>query len=233
MKNVWAILVWGVLIFAIGTYLDKVREMLMGGGDPVNTAILQFGVGLALVVAVVLAGRWVKRWSGGMRVGDWWIAGAAAWLLEGGYVWKLEPRRMLDLLIHDTFFNIFFPHAAIGVAVIFGMIGMVYLSFSSVMGRKMNRVMGFLHFWISLAALYVVLWMQSYKYVNVTNIAEGMWGLEMRTFQSWQRSQIVGWAYAGLTALFVAAQLMFVGNLLAGLLFARKRRQRAADGRFR
>ncbi|HUB62731.1 MAG TPA: hypothetical protein VL978_18580, partial [Puia sp.] len=61
MKKSSAILIWGVLVFAIGTYLDKVREMLMMGGDPVVTYILRFGVALVLVVLVVLVGGWLKR----------------------------------------------------------------------------------------------------------------------------------------------------------------------------
>ena len=62
MKKFWAILIWGVLVFGIGTYLDKVREMLMMGGDPMVTYILRFGVGLVLVILAVLVGRWLKRW---------------------------------------------------------------------------------------------------------------------------------------------------------------------------
>jgi hypothetical protein len=56
MKKLWAILIWGVLVFGIGTYLDKVREMLMMGGDPVVTYILRFGIGLVLAVLAVLIG---------------------------------------------------------------------------------------------------------------------------------------------------------------------------------
>jgi len=155
------------------------------------------------------------------------VAGAAAWLIQAGYVWWMEPKRTLDLLVHDTIFVIYYPHAAIGVAVIFGVIGAVYLSFPLVTGRSMKVVLGRLHFWVSLAALYVVLWMESYKYVST----DGTWGFEFRSFRVWQTSQVVGWAYTGLTILFVAVQVLFAGNLV-GSLFSRGRR-RAANGRFR
>lgn len=201
----------------------------MMGGDPVLTYILRFGVGLMLVVVVVLVGRWLRRWIGQrLGPGEWFVAGAVAWLIQGGYVWWMEPKRTLDLLVHDTFFVIYYPHAAIGVALIFGVIGVVYLSYRSATGRSMNRVIGRLHFWVSLAALYVVLWMESYKYVNV---AEGIWGFETRSFRAWQTSQVVGWAYTVLTGLFVAVQVLFAGNLV-GSLFSRGRR-RGVNGWFR
>jgi cytochrome c oxidase subunit I len=227
MKKLWAILIWGVLVFGIGTYLDKVREMLMTGGDPLVTYILRFGVGLVLVVLVVLARTWSRRAAGRLEPGGWFMAGALAWLIQAGYVWWMEPKRTLDLLVHDTFLIIYYPHAAVGAALVFGVIGVVYLSYPSVTGRSMNGVLGRLHFWVSLSALYVVLWMVSYKYVS----ADGTWGFEFRSFRAWQTSQVVGWAYTGLTALFVAVQVLFAGNLV-GSLFSRERR-RAGNGRFR
>jgi|GEM_PF-5504431 heme/copper-type cytochrome/quinol oxidase subunit 1 len=227
MKKFWAILIWGVLVFGIGTYLDKVREMLMMGGDLYLNYVIRFGLGLVIVILVVLAGRWTRRGAGGMEPGEWFVAGAVAWLLQAVYMWWLEPKRTLDLLVHDTFFVLYYPHAAIGVAIVFGVIGVVYLSYRSVTGRSMNGVLGRLHFWVSLAALYVVLWMASYKYVS----SDGTWGFEFRSFRAWQTSQVVGWAYTGLTALFVAMQVLFAGNLV-GSLFSRGKR-RGVDGRFR
>jgi heme/copper-type cytochrome/quinol oxidase subunit 1 len=227
MKKLWAILIWGVLVFGIGTYLDKVREMLMTGGDPFMTYVIRFGMGLVLAVLVVVAGRWTRRGAGGMGPGEWFVAGAVAWLLQAGYMWWMEPKRTLDLLVHDTFFVIYYPHVAVGVAVVFGVIGVVYLSYPSVTGRSMSGVLGRLHFWVSLAALYVVLWMVSYKYVS----SDGTWGFEFRSFREWQTSQVVGWAYTGLTGLFVAVQVLFAGNLVGSLFGGRRRR--GVDGRFR
>jgi heme/copper-type cytochrome/quinol oxidase subunit 1 len=225
MKKVWAILIWGVLIFGIGTYLDMVRGMLMAGSDPMITAVFRFAVGLVLVVVVVLVGRWLRRWTGkGLGPGEWFVAGAVAWVIQGGYMWQVEPGRTLDLVVHDTFLIIFYVYAAAVVAVVFGVIGLIYLTYPMVMGRALNRIMGCLHFWVSIGALYVVLWMESYKYVSVT---EGSWGFGMWGVRNWQTSQVVGWAYTGLAILFVAVQVVFGGNLVASLFWRRRRLRRS------
>jgi cytochrome c oxidase subunit 1 len=217
MKKVLAILIWGVLIFAIGTYLDKVRAMMMLGWDATLTAYFRFAVGLVLVVLVVLAGRWLRRWMQGKRLepGAWFVAGTVAWGLQAAYARWIEPRQLLDLVIHDTYFVMTYVFAAVGMAVVFGVIGVVYLSYPLVTGRPLNAVLGYLHFWATLAALYVVLWMESYD--NGLNLPRGY--LEYRSFQT---NQAVGWAYEGMAILLVAVQAVFVGNLLWSLFWRRK-----------
>jgi cytochrome c oxidase subunit I len=219
MKKVWAILIWGVLIFAIGTYLDMVRGMLMGGSDPMITAVFRFAVAFVVVMVVVLVGRWLRRWTGKrLRPGEWFVAGAVAWMLQGAYARWVEPLRTLDMVVHDTYFVMTYVFAVVGVAVIFGVIGAVYLSYPLVTGRTLNAVLGYLHFWATLAALYVVLWMESFD--NGLNLPKGY--LEYRNFQT---NQAVGWAYEGMAILLVGVQVVFVGNLVASL-FRRRRRMR-------
>ncbi|HTR28397.1 MAG TPA: hypothetical protein VMH27_03955 [Puia sp.] len=218
MKNVWAIVVWGVLIFAIGTYLDKVRGMLMAGGDPVMVYVIRFGIGLALAAFVVLVGRWVRRWSGGMSPGRWFVAGALAWLIEGSYGWGMDPARTIDIQVHDTMFVIGHFQAVCAVVVLYLMIGIIYFQ-----GRGMNRVLGYIHFFATHAALYVLLWMQ---YLNPAYQVR-----RYLEFSEFIQYQMVSKAYEAMAIVIVTANLLFVVNLFL-LLFSRGRR-RAPDGRFR
>jgi heme/copper-type cytochrome/quinol oxidase subunit 1 len=220
MKNVWAILVWGVLIFAIGTYLDKVRKMLMGGGDPVVVVYaLRFGLGLVLVVVAVLVGRWVRRLlKGGLEPGGWFVAGALAWVIEGGYGCWTDPRGTIDIQLHDTLYVIARLYAVGGVVILYLLIGLIYYQ-----GRGMNRVVGYVHFFATHAALFVLLWMQ---YLNPA--------YQVRRYLEWhefQQFQMVSEGYDVMAVVFVTAQLLFVVNLFL-MLFSRGTR-RAANGRFR
>jgi heme/copper-type cytochrome/quinol oxidase subunit 1 len=220
MKKLWAILIWGVLVFGIGTYLDKVREMLMAGGDLMVTYILRFGVGLGLAVLVVLVGRWLKRWLGrnGLGPGDWFMIGAVAWAVQGGYGWWMDPRQTVDIQIHDTMFVIWRLHAIGAVVALFVVVGLIYY-----FGRGMNRVLGFIQFFVTFAALFVLLWI---RYFNPA--------YQVRGYLAWkefQQFEMVSQAYWAMALLLVAAQLLFVVNLFL-MLFSRGRR-RAADGRFR
>jgi hypothetical protein len=219
MKKSTAILVWGVLIFAIGTYLDQVRVMILMGDDPVTTYILRFGVGLALAVLVVLLGRGLRRWLGGKGLGpgDWFMAGALAWLAWGAYGLWQGPGQLMEFLLHDTLFIAARWHVAAGVFLLYVLTASVYF-----LGRVMNRVMGFIHFFVTHAAMYVLLWM---RYFNPAYQVKGY--LDYHEFQDYN---MVSWAYVSMAILLLAAQLLFLVNLI--LLFFRKGRRRGVNGRF-
>jgi hypothetical protein len=220
MKKFWAILIWGVLVFGIGTYLDKVREMLMMGGDPMVTYIVRFGVGLVLVILAVLVGRWLKRWLGrnGLGPGDWFMIGAVAWAIDGGYGWWMDPRGTLDIQIHDTMYVIWRPDIIGAVVGLFVVVGLIYY-----FGRGLNRVLGFIHFFVTFAALFVVLWI---RFFNPAYQVRGY-----LAWQEFQRYEMVSQAYWAMALVLVAAQVIFVVNLFL-MLFGRGRR-RGVDGRFR
>jgi cytochrome c oxidase subunit 1 len=220
MKKFSAILIWGLLVFAIGTYLDKVREMVMMGGDPFMTYVIRFGVGLGLAVVVVFAGGWLKRWLGrnGLGPGDWFMIGAVAWMIEGGYGWWMEPRWTVDMMIHDTMFVIAHVHLISAIVLLYVLTGTIYY-----LGRGMNRIMGYVHFVVTHAALYLLFWMKNFDQAyQVPGYLE---------YHEFQNHEIVSGAYLVMALLLVAAQLLFVVNLFV-MLFSGGRR-RAADGRFR
>lgn len=203
MKRLWAILIWGVLIFAIGTYLDRVREMLMLGIDPTVIYIVRFGVGLVLAVLVVLVGRWLRRWLGGhgLGPGDWFMIGAVAWVIQGGYGWWMDSGRTVDIEIHDTIFVLARWQMIGGLLVLYVVMGLIYY-----LSRGMNRVLGFVHFFVTHAALYLLLWMRDfYPAYEVKGYLE---------YHEWIDYNVISGAYLGMAMLLVAAQLLFVGNLV-------------------
>jgi hypothetical protein len=220
MKKLWAILIWGVLVFGIGTYLDKVREMLMMGDDPFMTYVIRFGVGLVLAVLSVLVGGWLKRWLGrnGLGPGDWFMIGAVAWAIQGGYGWWMDPREHLDIVIRDSIFVIFRLQLISAMVLLYVLIGAIYY-----LGRGMNRIVGYVHFVVTHAALYLLFWMKDF---NPAYQVKGY--LEYHEFQNYK---MVGGAYLAMALVLVAAQLLFVLNLFL-MLFSRGRR-RGVDGRFR
>jgi hypothetical protein len=220
MKKFWAILIWGVLVFGIGTYLDKVREMLMMGGDPVMTYILRFGVGLMLAILVVLVGRLLKRWLGrnGLGPGDWFMIGAVAWAIQGGYGWWMDPRGIVDVAVHDTYFVISRLYANCAMVLLYVLTGAIYY-----LGRGMSRVLGYIHFLVTHAALYLLLWMRNFDPAyQVPGYLE---------YHEFQNDKMVSGGYFVMAMLLLAAQLLFVVNLFV-MVFSRGRR-RGVDGRFR
>ncbi|HEV3411243.1 MAG TPA: hypothetical protein VG101_02140 [Puia sp.] len=224
MKKVWAILIWGVLVFAIGTYLDKVRELLMSGNDLVQTYVVRFGIGFVLVIVVVLVGKGLRKWVGrnnGLEPGDWFMIGAVAWVIEGGYGWLMDPRQTVDIRLYDTMFVIARLQAIGAVVILYALIGVIYYQWP-----RMNKSLGFIHFFVTQAALYVMLWM---RYFNPAYEVRGY--LEWHEFQKYQ---FVSGGYEVMALLVVVAQVLFVLNLFLMLISrVRRVRRRSANGRFR
>ncbi|HLI92708.1 MAG TPA: hypothetical protein VKU83_03840 [Puia sp.] len=219
MKRIAAILVWGLLLWGIGTFLDQVRSMLMMGGDPVKTYIVRFGFGFGLVIIVVLAGRWFgPRMLG---TGDWFMAGVVAWVVQGGYGWTRATTTgagpTFDINVHDTYFAVATSHLIAGIVLLYMLLGLIYY-----MSRGMNRILGNVHFFVTHAALFVLFWMQ---YFNPAYQVKGY--LEWHEY--YQSFVVVDWAYAGMAILLVAVQVLFLVNLL---LMAFSRARQRQDRRF-
>jgi cytochrome c oxidase subunit 1 len=216
MKNFWAIFIWGVVIFGVGTFLDKVRTMLISGESPAVMSVFRFAAGFALVVIVVLVQRWLQKWmKDGMAPTAWWCAGALAWGLQAGYGRWVERRRPVDIQTHDTIFVVDYYHVGLGVAVLLLAIAAMYYSYSVVTRRTLRTVLGHIHFWLTFSALYVVLWLPSYY--TYTGMEKQLTYLEF---------QEVNWAYRCMAILLAAAQLLFVFNMVYSLLRKRRRSRR-------
>ncbi|HXD76544.1 MAG TPA: hypothetical protein VN616_01990 [Puia sp.] len=217
MKKATAILVWGVPLWAIGTWLDQVRMMLMLGEDVQTTYWIRFGAGLALAAVVVLAARGLRRWTGKrMMPGDWFMSGAVAWSLQGLFNWRTGVIQDMDVQIHDTYIVVPHTHVYSGVILLFVLLGVLYYT-----GRAMNRVLGLLHFTITHAALFVLFWM---KYFNPA--------YQVKEYLDYHEFQTLGtttWGYEVMAALLLAAQLLFTINLF--ISFFRRTRRTGRTGR--
>jgi cytochrome c oxidase subunit 1 len=215
MKNVSAILIWGVMVFAVGAFLDRARTMLMTDVGPLVTYGFRFVVGFVLVVVIVLVRRLLRKWMADEQLGPggWFGAGAIAWALQGVYVWLTEPRRTLDLHVHDRYFVISYLYVAVEVSAVFWAFAALYYSYKVVTRRSMSPVLGKVHFWVTHAALYVVLWLEYYKYPVKTN----------PEFLDWVTNREVSLGYELMASALLGAQVLFVFNMIYSLLRKRKR----------
>jgi cytochrome c oxidase subunit 1 len=177
--------------------------MLMRGADATFTYVIRFGVGLGLAALVVLVGRGSRGWLGrdGLGTAEWFWTGTVAWFAQGCYMSRLAPGRTMDFQVQDTYFVIEHFHVEMGVVLLLGVIGFVYY-----LGRPMNRVLGYIHFWVSYAALFVLFWME---YYNPAYLVKGY--LDYHEYQGYR---VVDTAYIVMALLLVAAQGLFVVNLV-------------------
>ena len=82
--------------------------------------------------------------------------GLVSFFISGGLTGIILGDSALDINIHDTYFVVAHFHIVMGSSAIFGMLAGVYHWFPRMFGRMMNNRLGYVHFWLTLIAVYGV-----------------------------------------------------------------------------
>src|SRR5690606_9816623 len=82
--------------------------------------------------------------------------GLVSLFISGGLTGIFLGNATLDINLHDTYFVVAHFHLVMGSAAIFGMFAGIYHWFPRMYGRYMNNTLGYIHFWITFAAAYLV-----------------------------------------------------------------------------
>jgi cytochrome c oxidase subunit 1 len=82
--------------------------------------------------------------------------GLVSLFISGGLTGIILGDSALDINVHDTYFVVAHFHVVMGASAIFGMLAGVYHWFPRMFGRMMNKTLGYVHFWLTLIAVYGV-----------------------------------------------------------------------------
>ncbi|MGY3053960.1 cytochrome c oxidase subunit 1 [Pedobacter sp. UYEF25] len=139
-------LVWGHHMFVTG------MSPLLGGVFMVSTLIIA-------VPSAVKTFNWLATlWRGNIRFTPAMLfaIGLVSFFISGGLTGIWLGNASLDITLHDTYFVVAHFHLVMGSAAIFGMLAGVYHWFPKMFGRMMNPKLGYLHFWFTFIAAYMV-----------------------------------------------------------------------------
>ncbi len=169
---------------------------------------------LTLIIAVPSAVKTFNYlatlWRGNIRFTPAMLfaIGLVSLFISGGLTGLYLGNAALDINLHDTYFVVAHFHLVMGSAAMFGMLAGVYHWYPRMFGTLMNEKLGYLHFWLTFAAVYMVFFPMHFmgldgvprRYYNFTGF-EWMqeWG-DLNKFIS--ISAILG----------TAAQLIFIWN---------------------
>lgn len=169
---------------------------------------------LTLIIAVPSAVKTFNYlatlWRGNIRFtpGMLFAIGLVSLFISGGLTGLYLGNAALDINLHDTYFVVAHFHLVMGSAAMFGMLAGVYHWYPRMFGTLMNEKLGYLHFWLTFAAVYMVFFPMHFmgldgvprRYYNFTGFEwMGEWG-DLNKFIS--ISAILG----------TAAQLIFIFN---------------------
>lgn len=196
-------------LFAISILSFQVwaHHMFVTGMNPYLGA---FFVLLTLLIAVPSAIKvfnWLATiWRGNIQftVPALFAIGFVSTFISGGLTGIWLGNSALDLHLHDTYFVIAHFHLVMGVSAFFGMFGGIYQWFPKMFGRRMNKTLGYIHFWVTLVGAYLIFWPMHY---------EGLAGMPRRyyNYDAWYTFK----PFEGLnTFISVVAIIVFLAQLL-------------------
>jgi cytochrome c oxidase subunit 1 len=207
----------GLLGFAVWGH-----HMFVSGMNPYASR----GFGLATIAITIPSSIEVIQWlatilAGGLRRATplLFTLGFVSLFIAGGLTGPILAQPILDSYLHNTFFVVAHFHLVMGMAGIFALFAAVYYWFPLLTGRMMSERLGRWHFWLSLIGAYTVFFPMHFA---------GLGG-EPRQYAQLEgtANYLAPWMplqkFITVAAfLLVAAQLLFLWNLLRSLRHGEK-----------
>src|SRR5260221_12827282 len=210
-------------MFAILTlsFMVWAHHMFVSGLNPILGSVFVLLTLLIAVPSAVKVFNWITTlWRGNIRFtpGTLFCIGFVSTFISGGLTGIWLGDSTIDIQLHDTYFVVAHFHLVIGTSAMFGMLAGIYHWFPKMFGRFMNPVLGYIHFWVTLAAAYLIFWPMYY---------EGLAGMPRRYFD------FTGWIsfnqFGGLNIfisavpmLLFAVQLIFLYNFFSSIFKGEK-----------
>ena len=203
VSSMFAILILSFTVWA--------HHMFVSGMNPILGSVFVLMTLLIAVPSAIKVFNWITTlWKGNIRYTPAMLftIGFVSTFVSGGLTGIFLGDSTIDIQVHDTYFVIAHFHLVMGISSVFGMFAGIYHWFPKMFGRFMNSTLGYVHFWITLAAAYLIFWPMYY---------EGLAGMPRRyfDFSNWVSFN----QFAGLNT-FISAiailsflvQLVFVFN---------------------
>ena len=152
----------GIMFLA---FIVWAHHMFMTGMNPFLGSVFML---LTLIIAVpsaVKAFNYITTmWRGNIIFTPAMLfsIGLVSFFVSGGVTGIILGNSALDIQLHDTYFVVAHFHLVMGSAAFFGMVAGVYHWFPKMFGRMLNPTLGYIHFWITFAGVYLVFFPQHY-----------------------------------------------------------------------
>jgi cytochrome c oxidase subunit 1 len=214
-------MVGSLLTIAALSFLVWAHHMFVTGLNPFLGSIFVLLTLLIAIPSAIKVFNWLTTiWKGNIRFTPacLFCIGFVSTFISGGLTGIWLGNSTIDIHVHDTYFVIAHFHLVMGVSAIFGMFAGVYHWFPKLYGRFMNNTLGYLHFWISLIAAYLIFWPMHY---------EGLAGMPRRyyDYSNWESfKQFIPLNHFISMVAIVAffAQFLFLFNFFFSIFKGRK-----------
>lgn len=152
-------MVGSIMAIAFLSFIVWGHHMFVTGMNPFLGSVFTFTTLLIAIPSAVKAFNYITTlWKGNLQFtpGMMFSIGLVSTFITGGLTGLILGDSALDINVHDTYFVVAHFHIVMGLSAIFGLFAGVYHWFPKLFGRRMNKNLGFIHFWVTFIAAYGV-----------------------------------------------------------------------------
>jgi cytochrome c oxidase subunit 1 len=150
-------MIGSMLVIAFLSFIVWGHHMFITGMNPFLGSVFVFTTLLVAIPSAVKVFNYLATlWKANIVLSPaiLFAIGLVSFFISGGLTGIILGDSALDINIHDTYFVVAHFHIVMGSSAIFGMFAGIYHWFPRMFGRMMNRKMGYLHFWMTILAVY-------------------------------------------------------------------------------
>jgi cytochrome c oxidase subunit I len=213
-----------LLGIAFLSFLVWGHHMFITGMNPFLGEVFMI---LTLIIAVPSAVKTFNYlatlWRGNIHFtpGMLFAIGLVSLFITGGLTGIWLGNATLDINLHDTYFVVAHFHLVMGSAAIFGMLAGIYHWFPRMFGRMMNNTLGYVHFWLTFAAAYMVFFPMHFMGMAGVPRRYAFFNL-MPEFAIWQDVN----EFITISAILASvAQVIFLYNFVRSIFWGKKAEQ--------
>ncbi len=152
-------MIGSILGIAFLSFIVWGHHMFSSGMNPfLGTVFMLLTLVIAIPSAVKAFNYITTLWKGNIVFTPAMLfsIGLVSLFVSGGVTGIALGNSALDIQLHDTYFVVAHFHLVMGAASFFGMMAGVYHWFPKMFGRMMDARLGYAHFWLTFAGVYMV-----------------------------------------------------------------------------
>lgn len=197
------------------------HHMFTTGMNPFLGSVFMFTTLLIAVPSAVKVFNYLATlWRGNIQLTTAMLysIGFVSVFITGGVTGLFLGNNALDIPLHNTYFVVAHFHIVMGSASIFGMFAGVYHWFPKLFGRMLNKKLGYLHFWLTFASVYLVFFPM--HFMGVDGVPRRYYSFtSFQTFNEWVDLN----TFISVAAILgFLAQLIFVYNFFNSMYKGQK-----------
>jgi cytochrome c oxidase subunit I len=141
------------------------HHMFVTGMNPFLGSVFMFATLAIAIPSAIKAFNYITTlWRGNIIFTPAMLfsIGLVSFLITGGITGIILGNAALDIQLHDTYYVVAHFHLVMGSLGAFGLFAGVYHWFPKMFGRMMDEKLGYIHFWLTFAGLYLTFFPMHY-----------------------------------------------------------------------